>query len=292
MDKKNAASDGSFSKKKMEADETDGPQDSAVEDVEKNQTSSQQLVNNLGSYNNNNTSFTNHVGEGQAAAATHNTEEDESSTNVVNNNNDNSPPPDIITQGTSCSQEALLYSPRQIHPLQHCWCLYVMTSAGGKRDKDTWTEQQTLVHEFATVEDFWCMYNNIRPPSEIGNSDYSLFKKGILPAWEDETCKRGGRWLCKLSPKYRPLDDMWLHLILALIGENFEDGSYICGAVVSPRVRQTKVALWISSADDKEAKAIGHTFQDVLMEQAESKRDCSVIFERFCDKKEPFQIDA
>lgn len=51
----------------------------------------------------------------------------------------------------------------------------------------TWEACQHQISKFETVEDFWSLYNHIKPPTEIkmGN-DYSLFKNSIRPMWEDE----------------------------------------------------------------------------------------------------------
>jgi len=45
--------------------------------------------------------------------------------------------------------------------------------------------------------------------------DYSLFKKGIRPMWEDDANKRGGRWLINLSKNQRgnDLDKYWLEIV-------------------------------------------------------------------------------
>jgi translation initiation factor 4E len=45
--------------------------------------------------------------------------------------------------------------------------------------------------------------------------DYSLFKKGIRPMWEDDANKRGGRWLISLAKNQRAneLDKYWLEIV-------------------------------------------------------------------------------
>jgi translation initiation factor 4E len=45
--------------------------------------------------------------------------------------------------------------------------------------------------------------------------DYSLFKKGIRPMWEDDANKRGGRWLINLTKNQRgnELDKYWLEIV-------------------------------------------------------------------------------
>jgi len=125
-----------------------------------------------------------------------------------------------------------------------------------------------MVHSFGTVEDFWCMFHNSYPPSKLENIDYSLFKHGVTPAWEDPTFKSGGRWIIKLEKvKAQSLDDLWLSLVLALIGEAFADsgGDLVCGAIVSVRSRASKIALWLSAAkDEKKVMAIGREYRSVL----------------------------
>ena len=84
--------------------------------------------------------------------------------------------------------------------------------------------------------------------------DYSLFKEGITPAWEDAALKNGGRWVMKLEKvRAQTLDDLWLSVELALIGEAFlpKGGEVVAGAVVSIRSRISKIALWLTQAKDE-----------------------------------------
>ena len=43
------------------------------------------------------------------------------------------------------------------------------------------------------------MYHFSVLPSKLENVDYSLFKQGVSPAWEDPAFKNGGRWVIKLE---------------------------------------------------------------------------------------------
>lgn len=62
------------------------------------------------------------------------------------------------------------------HPLQNTWTLWYLENDRSK----SWEDMQNEITSFDTVEDFWSLYNHIKPPSEIKvGSDYSLFKKGI-----------------------------------------------------------------------------------------------------------------
>uniref|UniRef100_A0A6Q2WQL5 Eukaryotic translation initiation factor 4E n=1 Tax=Esox lucius TaxID=8010 RepID=A0A6Q2WQL5_ESOLU len=137
------------------------------------------------------------------------------------------------------------------HPLQNRWALWFF-----KNDKTkTWQANLRLISKFDTVEDFWALYNHIQL-NLISGCDYSLFKDGIEPMWEDERNKRGGRWLITLSKQQRraDLDRFWLETLLCLVGEAFDDHSDdVCGAVVNIRTKGDKLAIWTTDYDNKEA---------------------------------------
>lgn len=153
------------------------------------------------------------------------------------------------------------------HELQHRWGLWVHQCSGTQKGIG-WSESQRLVHEFGYVEDFWRMFNFSFPPSKLENVDYSLFKNGVTPAWEDPAFKGGGRWVVKLEKvKAQSLDDLWLFLSLALIGEAFIEhgGDLVCGAIMSVRSRASKLALWLSTAkDEKKVMAVGREYRSIL----------------------------
>ncbi|XP_026472952.1 eukaryotic translation initiation factor 4E-like isoform X1 [Ctenocephalides felis] len=133
------------------------------------------------------------------------------------------------------------------HPLQHTWTLWYYEHDRQK----TWEENQREITSFNTVEDFWSVYNHIKMASELRQGcDYSLFKQGIRPMWEDEANKRGGRWAINLDKKQRinDLDRFWLDTLLCMIGEAFENSEDICGAVVNVRAKGDKIGVWTRDA--------------------------------------------
>ena len=69
------------------------------------------------------------------------------------------------------------------HPLQNAWTLWFF-----KNDKSlTWEENQRPIITVKSVEDFWRVYNHVQLASKLPpGSDYSLFKEGIFPDWEDK----------------------------------------------------------------------------------------------------------
>uniref|UniRef100_A0A672QVB9 Eukaryotic translation initiation factor 4E-1A-like n=2 Tax=Sinocyclocheilus grahami TaxID=75366 RepID=A0A672QVB9_SINGR len=151
------------------------------------------------------------------------------------------------------------------HPLQNRWALWFF-----KNDKSkTWQANLRLISKFDTVEDFWALYNHIQFSSNLmSGCDYSLFKDGIEPMWEDERNKRGGRWLITLSKQQRraDLDRFWLETLLCLVGESFDDHSDdVCGAVVNIRTKGDKIAIWTTDYENKDAVVhIGHVYKERL----------------------------
>uniref|UniRef100_A0A3P9I6G8 Eukaryotic translation initiation factor 4ea n=1 Tax=Oryzias latipes TaxID=8090 RepID=A0A3P9I6G8_ORYLA len=151
------------------------------------------------------------------------------------------------------------------HPLQNRWTLWFF-----KNDKSkTWQANLRLISTFDTVEDFWALYNHIQLSSNLmSGCDYSLFKDGIEPMWEDERNRRGGRWLITLSKQQRKmdLDRFWLETLLCLVGEAFDDHSDdVCGAVINIRAKGDKIAIWTTNCENKEAiTQIGRVYKERL----------------------------
>ncbi|KAG5285654.1 hypothetical protein AALO_G00005890 [Alosa alosa] len=151
------------------------------------------------------------------------------------------------------------------HPLQNSWGLWFF-----KNDKRrTWQENLRLITTFHTVEDFWALYNNIQLPSKLSSGcDYSVFRHGIKPMWEDRSNKAGGRWLVAVAKQQRhtDLDRFWLETLLCLIGEGFgEHSADVCGVVINVRAKGDKIAVWTANAERAAAvREIGRTFKNQL----------------------------
>ncbi|KFP28662.1 Eukaryotic translation initiation factor 4E, partial [Colius striatus] len=147
-------------------------------------------------------------------------------------------------------QELLLAESLGKHPLQNRWALWFF-----KNDKSKmWQANLRLVTKFSTVEDFWALYSHIQLASKLTSGcDYSLFKDGIEPMWEDSQNKRGGRWLITLAKQQRhtELDRFWLETV--------------CGAVINIRAKGDKIAIWTREAENREGVThIGRIYKEHL----------------------------
>jgi len=135
---------------------------------------------------------------------------------------------------------------RPKHPLKNAWTLWYY-----RNDRSlSWEDNQQPVATVATIEEFWQLHQLLQPASKLSlGCDYSLFRAGIVPDWEDPANVGGGRWIYK--PSRAQLDEAWLELLVFLIGEHADDqASQVNGAVVNLRKRSDKLAVWMKNARD------------------------------------------
>lgn len=140
----------------------------------------------------------------------------------------------------------------------------------GSQNQGRWAASLKNLGTFETVEAFFGTFKTLRRPSSLGSaergggaasgsSSYHLFKRGVMPAWEDQANARGGRWTFTL-PASNPalLDRSWTWLVLALIGEQLapetvredeDDMDLVTGAVVTVRPSLHRLALWVQRYD-------------------------------------------
>ncbi|KAF5374895.1 hypothetical protein D9758_000220 [Tetrapyrgos nigripes] len=157
-----------------------------------------------------------------------------------------------------------------------------------------WMEDIKRVISFDSVEEFWGLYNNIIPPSQLPQkANYYLFKEGIIPAWEDEANKNGGKWSIQLpKDKNRAhVDKMWLYTMLAAIGETFDatsngsedappPSSLITGVIVSTRPQFYRLSIWTrlapSSSDEdnlrERIEGVGRHFKTSVLGYPENAK--------------------
>ncbi|KAG0500159.1 hypothetical protein HPP92_000231 [Vanilla planifolia] len=97
------------------------------------------------------------------------------------------------------------------------------------------------------------LHNNIHKPSKFGiGADFHCFKHGIEPKWEDPVCANGGKWTISCSRV--KVDLWWLYTLLAMLGEQFDQGDEICGAVVNIRAKQEKISIWTKNGLNEAAQ--------------------------------------
>jgi hypothetical protein len=74
-----------------------------------------------------------------------------------------------------------------------------------------------------------------------------VFKEGIVPSWTDPQNAGGGRNWTSVDKDWQNVDDMWLTLVIHLLGGEFGKlTEHICGVAVNIRVKYDKVTAGIS----------------------------------------------
>ncbi|XP_056841704.1 eukaryotic translation initiation factor 4E-3 [Raphanus sativus] len=160
------------------------------------------------------------------------------------------------------------------HSFQNSWTFW-FDNPSSKSSQATWGSSLRSLYTFATIEEFWSLYlgvtciflslyNNMHPPTKcVHGADIYCFKDKIDPKWEDPVCANGGKWTM-MFPK-ATLESSWLNTLLALVGEQFEQGDVICGAVLNFRTRGDKISLWTKNAANKDAQlSIGKQWKELL----------------------------
>ncbi|KAK6932279.1 Translation Initiation factor eIF- 4e [Dillenia turbinata] len=164
---------------------------------------------------------------------------------------------------SSLKQELSADIPYQPHPLENSWTFW-FDNPSAKSKQAAWGSSIRPIYTFSTAEEFWSLYNNIHHPSKLAvGADFHCFKYKIEPMWEDPVCDNGGKWTVTFGRGKS--DTCWLYTLLAMIGEQFDHGDEICGAVVNVRNRQEKIALWTKNASNEAAQlSIGRQWKEFL----------------------------
>ena len=153
-------------------------------------------------------------------------------------------------------------------PLHRKWVLWFDNPKTAK-EGIPWRETLYECGSFSTAEEFWEVFNNVKPPSSLSqNANYHIFSEGVIPMWEDPNNCHGGKFvltLPKRDSRAGKLDEWWLFTVLAVIGETMDvKGGEVCGAVVSVRKSRDRIALWLKGCDRKICEEIGVRWKTAL----------------------------
>lgn len=175
------------------------------------------------------------------------------------------------------------------HPLGSKWTLWYYLPEKNKE----WDQCQHKIHDVDTVEDFWSFVDHLKQPTKlISGVDYSFFKNGILPMWEEEQNREGGRMTVINTSKAKnangSIDEIWLDVLLFLIGEYFDGSNDVCGAVLNVRQYGFKLAVWTKHSDKDKITAIGNSLKRSICPPLSN----SITFERHKDTQRSSQTSG
>lgn len=144
------------------------------------------------------------------------------------------------------------------HALQTGWCFwYDKKEPYNKVDPITYRSKLIKLGSFDTIEQFWKLYCHIKRPSLLDlNVNLYLFRDGNhAPLWE--AYPRGGCWILKIKKKTdvgaSVLGNMWQDIVLAAIGEAFEEPDVV-GISVCIRKNEDMLSVWNSDSRNTDIK--------------------------------------
>jgi len=139
------------------------------------------------------------------------------------------------------------------HKLQDSWTFWWDKKPSKRSKLNKYEENLVKLGTFSTIEEFWSFYTFLKKPSQIPkDSNYHLFRFGMKPMWE--SFPYGGCFLKKIKKtEDHVLNRMWEELLLATIGEMFEDPD-IVGIALNIRPREDIVSIWDKSARNTSLK--------------------------------------
>jgi len=134
---------------------------------------------------------------------------------------------------------------RPQHHLKTSWSFWY--SVGNKNL--SWEQNQVKISTVSTIEQFWFVTSQLRPPSNIPTGHtYSVFRGGVLPDWEDVANVEGGRWMitCPKVEREDMLDSRWLEVLCMMVGEHIgESSSQVNGAEACVRSKGDRLEVWV-----------------------------------------------
>ncbi|WRT63544.1 uncharacterized protein IL334_000449 [Kwoniella shivajii] len=133
------------------------------------------------------------------------------------------------------------------HPLRQDWSIsYVHRPPGAKVEYE---KEIRKVATFGSIESFLHLYSHITPPNELPPvTDILVFvsRIGRPGVWEE--MRDGGKFTIRLLHPVTPL--LFESLLLALIGDQFDETDNVVGCVLSVRQAEDILSVWVEEESD------------------------------------------
>ena len=133
-----------------------------------------------------------------------------------------------------------------------------------KQEEKEFFEKIIKIADVENMSEFWQVFQHLKKPNQcpIG-TDYHIFKKGIIPMWEDEMNKHGGKLSVLLTWKLTNI--IWEEATFNFAKGLLPHYEYINGIVISMRPKFAVLSFWIktntSSAVEKIRNALSVMLQ-------------------------------
>eukprot|EP00668_Euglena_longa_P010611 GGOE01012849.1.p1 GENE.GGOE01012849.1~~GGOE01012849.1.p1 ORF type:complete len:358 (-),score=25.37 GGOE01012849.1:826-1899(-) len=140
--------------------------------------------------------------------------------------------------------------------LENTWTFWTSNMRG---DPDV-----KFISQFSCIQEFWDQFR-ARSVNNLPDKTYlHVFKDGIKPLWEDPKNYPGGHF--KLTARsQQQSENMWLSVLLNMLGEQFPHSELVNGAsVMSNQVGNNLVKVWLASTDKARVQATREFLHSIL----------------------------
>eukprot|EP00667_Euglena_gracilis_P013386 EG_transcript_13797 len=140
--------------------------------------------------------------------------------------------------------------------LENTWTFWTSNMRG---DPDV-----KCISQFSCIQEFWDQFR-AKPVNTLPDKTYlHVFKDGIKPLWEDPKNYPGGHFKLTARSKQQS-EDMWLTVLLNMLGEQFPHSELVNGAsVMSNQVGNNLVKVWLGSTDKARVQATREFLHSIL----------------------------
>ena len=119
------------------------------------------------------------------------------------------------------------------------------------------------ISDASNINEFWEIYQHMKKPSECPvGTDFHVFKKGIIPMWEDNMNKDGGKLSVLLTYKYSNL--IWEEVTFDFCKGILPYYGYINGIVISMRQSFVVLSFWIKTKNNHIVEKIRYALTNFL----------------------------
>ncbi|EIW67875.1 hypothetical protein M231_05431 [Tremella mesenterica] len=129
------------------------------------------------------------------------------------------------------------------HPLKHEWAISYVHRPPGAKGID-YEKEIKKVATFGSIESFLHLYSHLTPPNALPPiTDVLVFlsRIGRPGVWEE--MRDGGKFTLRLVHPITPL--LYESLLLALLGDQFEEADSVVGCVLSVRQSEDILSVWV-----------------------------------------------
>lgn len=130
-------------------------------------------------------------------------------------------------------------------------------------NKEEFLEKIIKIADVSNINEFWEVFQHLKKPNQCPTgSDYHIFKKGIVPMWEDKANKDGGKLSVLLTWKY--VDIIWEEVAFSFSKGLFPYFDNLNGIVISMRPKFLILSFWLKTRNNNLVEKIRYALATQL----------------------------